>query len=252
MTEPDTAAVREQGRPDGGSGPSSARVLLADPDVDAGRELVLALGRHRVDVAVCADGAEALLRLGAIRPDLLIVSADLPGVDALTLIQVLRRSMDLPVLVGTGPRNAETAARALAAGATACVARPYRAPELLAFIMGTAAEPAVEPLADSELRVGPIRLDARGHHVRVDGRPLTLPLREFEILHYLMRHPGRVITRDELHHQVWRTARPPAANTINVQITRLRRRLTATTSAVQIRTVRGMGYRMDVPAPGGG
>ncbi|MGW3350787.1 response regulator transcription factor [Nonomuraea rubra] len=232
-----TAAVPLRGQRDGAeparTGPT---VLVADPDAELSE-----LSAYGVAVMHCDNGVEALLRIGAERPDVLLLTADLPGIEAVTLITSLRRSMNMTIIVGVGPGDAEIAMRALQAGATACVARPYRSSELLPLINAGSGPSA-------PLRVGGVELDEAAHVVRVCGEPVHVPLREFELLAYLMRNAGRVVTRHEISRQVWRSTVSPPNNTIAVHIKRLRRRIgDDEKNPALILTVRGVGYRLVGP-----
>ncbi|MEV0621910.1 response regulator transcription factor [Nonomuraea sp. NPDC050404] len=211
-------------------------LLVADPDTELGD-----LSQYGVHVVHCADGVEALLRIGAEQPDILLLGADLPGIDAVTLITTLRRSMDLRIIFGARAGDADIAIKALQAGASACVARPYRIQELLPLIQ-------VIPGAEARLRVGEVELDQNAHVVRVCGEPVHVPLREFELLAFLMRNAGRAVTRQEISRQVWHSSASPPNNTIAVHIKRLRRRIGDDEKhPVIIHTVRGVGYRYALP-----
>ncbi|MEU2947637.1 response regulator transcription factor [Nocardiopsis alba] len=226
------------------------RVLLVEPESEQSHRLVLSLSGHDVDITVCVDGAEALLRVGMLRPDTLLTSADPPEVDLETLVRVTRRAIDIPILIGVGPGDSQRAVRALAAGATACVSRPYRIPELAALLRGSL--PGSEGLPEvgtprpTALRSGDLELDALGHRLFVDGQPVNLALREFGIMDFLLRHSGRVVSREELWTEVWHKPLPPVNNTIAVHIRRLRHKLGDSEARPRfIHTVRGIGYRLD-------
>ncbi|GAB3723094.1 winged helix-turn-helix transcriptional regulator [Nocardiopsis nanhaiensis] len=226
------------------------RVLLVEPESEQSHQLVLSLSGHDVDITVCVDGAEALLRVGLMRPDTLLTSAAPSEVDLETLVRVTRRATDIPILIGVGPGDSQRAMRALSAGATACVNRPYRIPELAALLRGSLpgpdGTPAVVPGAPSALRSGDLELDALGHRLFVDGQPVDLALREFGIMDFLLRHSGRVVSREELWTEVWRKPLPPVNNTIAVHIRRLRHKLGDSEANPRfIHTVRGIGYRLD-------
>lgn len=227
------------------------RVLLVEPESEQSHQLVLSLSGHDVDITVCVDGAEALLRVGLVRPDTLLTNAAPPEVDLETLVRVTRRAMDIPILIGVGPGDSQRAMRALSAGATACVNRPYRIPELSALLRGALPGPEGAPTAGRPggpvaLRSGDLELDALGHRLFVDGQPVNLALREFGIMDFLLRHSGRVVSREELWTEVWRKPHPPVNNTIAVHIRRLRHKLGDSEAQPRfIHTVRGIGYRLD-------
>ncbi|CAL9499265.1 Transcriptional activator protein CzcR [Nocardiopsis dassonvillei] len=249
-----TSVPRPSGAPDDAveraEGP--LRVLLVEPESEQSHQLVLSLSGHDVDITVCVDGAEALLRVGLMRPDTIVTSATPPEVDLETLVRVTRRATDIPILIGVGPGDSQRALRALAAGATACVNRPYRIPELAALLRGSLPgsdggghlEQVTAP--GTSLRSGALELDALGHRLFVDGHPVDLALREFGIMDFLLRNHGRVVSREELWTEVWRKPLPPVNNTIAVHIRRLRHKLGDSEARPRfIHTVRGIGYRLD-------
>ncbi|MEU3310311.1 response regulator transcription factor [Nocardiopsis sp. NPDC055551] len=245
---PPSGAPDDEVRTDRAEGP--LRVLLVEPESEQSHQLVLSLSGHDVDITVCVDGAEALLRVGLLRPDTLLTSSDPSEVDLETLVRVTRRATDIPILIGVGPGDSQRAVRALAAGATACVSRPYRIPELSALLRGSL--PGTEGLLDnsttshSALRSGDLELDALGHRLFVDGQPVNLALREFGIMDFLLRNSGRVVSREELWTEVWHKPLPPVNNTIAVHIRRLRHKLGDSEARPRfIHTVRGIGYRLD-------
>lgn len=253
MTAPTSAAppvqamgpgAQESAEPEG-----PVRVLLVEPESEQSHQLVLSLSGHDVDITVCVDGAEALLRVGMLRPDAVVTSAVPAEVDLETMVRVMRRGVDVPIIIGVGPGDSQQVMRALAAGATACVTRPYRIPELSALLRGSlpGSEPAAGAAAGTAvLRAGALRLDPLGHRLLVDGRPVDLALREFGIMDFLLRNTGRVVSREELWTEVWRKPLPPVNNTIAVHIRRLRHKLGDSEAHPRfIHTVRGIGYRLD-------
>ena len=226
---------------------SQVVVLLADPDPDLAVEAGRDLAAHGVSVTTCRTGAEALMQAGRLGPDAVLLAATLPDIHAVDVVKALHEALPARVLLGAGPADAQTALEALAVGAAAVVARPYRTAELMPYLDGVRAE---HEDSDDEvlLRVGPIELDAATYEVRVDGRQLALPLREFELLRYLMRRADRVVTREDIARDVWNRAEPIATNTINVHVKRLRRRLGDGSARMPlIRTVRGVGFRLVRP-----
>ncbi|WP_329085618.1 MULTISPECIES: response regulator transcription factor [unclassified Streptosporangium] len=215
-------------------------LLVADPEVAMVHDLAAALEREGVQVMGVTDGAQALLQAGALRPDVVLVSASLPVIGAVEFVRAVRLTRVIPVLLGVGEGHAQQAVQALAAGATACVARPYRVPELLPLIHAAFTG---ESGARRALVVGRVELDVNAYQVRVDGRVIHLPLREFELLHYLMRNAHRTVTREQIMRHVWNSTDTTSTNTIAVHVKRLRARLGDTEDQL-IQTVRGVGYRL--------
>lgn len=217
--------------------------LVADGDEVSATRLATALLEHRVRVTVCTDGADALLQLGEADPDVLLVGASLPVIGGVAIVAAVRRRRQTPVIVGVGAEDSADAAAALAAGASACVRKPYRLQEILPLLQASRPDLAVVPA--SLLRCGSVELDDASHEVRVAGRPVALPLREFELLRYLMRHQDRVMSPRELLDQVWGSDHSGDPSTLTVHVNRLRRRFGAAGATGDvIQTVRGVGYRM--------
>ncbi|MEV6820685.1 response regulator transcription factor [Nocardiopsis dassonvillei] len=231
------------------SGP--VRVLLVESEAEISHGLVLELGSEGMDIGVCTDSAQALLRIGMASPDILVVGADVPGLPLEALIGAVRAVLDIPVVIGVRDHDADRAALALGAGATACVARPYRVSELAAMIH--AARPGRAPRAKASapdvVRAGILELDPHGYQLRVCGRSIDLALREFQLMKYLVDHAGLVVTREQIWREVWNRDQPLVNNTISVHIRRLRDKLRKTEAGHRyIHTIRGVGYRLDVDA----
>ncbi|WP_267241610.1 winged helix-turn-helix transcriptional regulator [Streptomyces sp. PR69] len=217
-------------------------LLLADPDAAIAAEAEARFTAAGVSVITCHDGAETLLQVGARHPRAVLLGAPLPVVGAADVTSLIARLHPVPVLVGAGPDGAAEATAALAAGAVAFVARPYRTEEILPLL--TSGRPAGDGSAGT-LVVGDIELDPAGFHVYVQGRSLQLPVREFMLLRYLMQHPNRVISRQELTRELWGTDNLDS-NTLTVHIRRVRNRLREESgSCCTIDAIRGMGYRLE-------
>jgi two-component system, OmpR family, response regulator len=221
--------------------PSAPTAVVADPDEGATEQLRLSLLEHNVQVTLCTNGADALLQVGLLKADLLLVAATLPVVSGATVVETLRRSgQEIPAIVGVGEDDNAEAARALVAGATACVRKPYRIRELLPILQAAGQE-----LPAPRLRCGRLELDEAAHEVQFDQRPLILPLREYEVLRYLLRHQHRVVSQQELLDEIWGADHHGDRSTVTVHIKRLRGRLIAAGgSADLIQTLRGVGYRL--------
>jgi DNA-binding response OmpR family regulator len=219
-------------------------LLLADADEPHAYETASRLGEHHVDTFVCADGAEALLRAGTLRPEAILLAAEIPVVDAVTLVRVLRRQYSTPVIVGTDRSHPKQTADALAAGATAHVERPYQIDDVLPLLYQS--RPFLAATPDwQQVRCGNILLDPVAHQVQINGHPAHLPPREFVLLHLLMTHAGRLVTHEEIRKRAWGPGFRDGSNTVVVHIRRLRARLGDDPRHPQIlQTVRGLGYRL--------
>lgn len=217
-------------------------LLVADPETDPHSRLCSELQASGVSCTCCSDGAEALIQYGRLMPDAVVLSAELDVVDAPTVARTIHERSPIPILLGVGAGDVPLAGPVLLAGATATVAHPFAAAEILQRL-----DAQIPRLSSrTQLTYGPLQLDPRAYTVRLDGEELTdLPLKEFELLRLLMMNADRVVNTDEIRRALWgdvRHATPP--NRIAVYVARLRARLGGPTV---LRTVRGRGYRLTFP-----
>jgi DNA-binding response OmpR family regulator len=220
--------------------------MLADADRTLAEDLATGLSRARIQVVLCADGAEALFRAGLDKPAVTLLGTPLPVVDAaaVTRLLVTRR---IPVIVGVDAEGTREAVSALAAGATALVARPYRLTEILPLLdshLVAAREANAERIA-----LGDVELDLAGLRGYVRGVPLRLTSREFEVLRYFLERPNRVVPREQILHDIWgKDSR--RSSTLTVHVKRVREKLASVGDGdVTITTVRGRGYRLEHGRP---
>nr|WP_237330863.1 response regulator transcription factor [Streptomyces sp. BA2] len=221
--------------------------MLAEPDEELAAEALARFENAGVRTVVCHDGAEALMQVGTLHPRAVLLGAPLPVVNAARVTELIARLHPVPVLVGAGPEGAEEATAAVAAGAIAFVARPYRAEEIVPLLKSDrgGGDDSARPLV-----VGDIELDPAGFHVYVRGRSLQLPVREFMLLRYLMEHANRVVSRAELTQSLWGTDHLDS-NTLTVHVRRVRHKLMDEGgSCCTIDAIRGMGYRLECRAAG--
>jgi DNA-binding response OmpR family regulator len=216
-------------------------LLLADPDRSGAAGLDARLHVAGMSTVWCHDGGEALVEFGRRRPHAVIVAPRLEGVDTPTVVRTVRNAGCRTVLVGVGVHDLDAAGPALLAGAGGVVARPYDARELTGLLESEAHD------LEQQLRLvyGPLELDPLAYRVRVAGRVLeNLPLKEFELLRLLMAHADHVVSPDQIRDSLWgRAASAPSSNAITVYVGRLRARLAG---VAEVRTVRGLGYRLTV------
>lgn len=222
-------------------------LLIADPNLDATGPLVVELRRQHVDVEVCPAAAEALVAAGMMRPDAVLVAADPGDISCSEFVRALSKWTNIPTVVGIGDSDGDQAGPALSAGAAACIAKPYRLPELIPILRSIRPETIgkLEPV----IECGALRLDPATFEVRLHGRLIRLPLREYNLLRFFMVHADRVVSREQIYDSVWGGPVSDASNTLTVHIKRLRKRLGDDQKDPQtIVTVRGLGYRFVPPA----
>ena len=219
------------------------RVLVVEDERKLAQVLAAALGAEHYDVVVAPTGEDGFFRANAETFDLVVLDLMLPGRSGLEILQALRqRHIETPVLILTARDGVDDRVLGLDLSADDYMVKPFALPELLARIRallrrGRASEVFRLKAADLELD-----LVTRGA-VRGD-RTLDLTVREFELLEYLLRHQGHLVSRDMLAREVWKEPRraTPIDNVIDVQMTRLRRKVDAEGSARLIHTVRGVGF----------
>jgi len=220
-------------------------LLVIEPQAAQTQTLKHAFDKQ-FSLVLADNAADALLAAGEFHPDVVLAAADLPDMTSERLVNALRRHRSVSVIIATGPADGPAAAAAMQAGASACVARPYLIEELEPLIRSL--EPARRTLVPVEC--GPVRLDPESQRVFLHERPIDLPLQEFHLLHLLMSHCDRVLTREHIRRQLWPGLPDERSNTITVHIRRLRLRLGDDPwKPTVIATVRGRGYRFTAPNP---
>ncbi len=246
-------------------GRDSARpvtVLVAEDEESFVDALVIGLGREGFDVSVARDGPEALQLFDSIDPDLVLLDIMLPKMSGVDVCRAIRARSRVPIIMVTAKGTEIDTVVGLEVGADDYVTKPYRLRELVARMRAVLRRSPLgmpgTPIAEEEpvdkgtvLEVGDIRVDPDRHRVFVRGQEVHLRRKEFELLVLLVENAGRVLTRDTLIDRVWGTDYVGDTKTLDVHIKRLRTHVEADPSAPSIiTTVRGVGYRFEIPADG--
>lgn len=216
-----------------------SRILIAEDESRISSFIDKGLRAAGFTTLVVSSGAEALEHALAGEADLLVLDIGLPGIDGYEVMRRVRAAgAALPVIVLTARTSAEDTLASLEGGANDYMPKPFRFDELLARIRLRLADAsrAVEPV----LAVGGLELDLHTRRALVDGRQVELSAREFSLAEELMRHAGRVLSREQLLSRVWGFDFDPGSNVVDVYVGYLRSKL----GAGRIETVRGMGYRL--------
>jgi two-component system, OmpR family, copper resistance phosphate regulon response regulator CusR len=219
-----------------------SHILIAEDEPRIASFLQKGLAANGFATSVADDGHEALLRARSGEFDLLILDIGLPGKDGFTVLRELRRGCSmLPVIILTARDAVTDTVAGLDGGADDYVTKPFRFEELLARVrVRLRGEDARE---ETVLRAGDIALGLRTRRVEVDGCSLELTAREFTLCETFLRHPGQVLSREQLLSQVWGYDYDPGSNIVDVYVGYLRRKL----GGHRIRTIRRMGYCLEVP-----
>jgi two-component system, OmpR family, response regulator RegX3 len=222
------------------------KLLLVEDEKSIVEGLAITLEAEGFRVSWVKDGLEALPAFDRVRPDLVVLDLMLPGMSGTEICRALRMRTDVPIIMLTA-RDAEVdRVVGLELGADDYVTKPFSTRELVARIKAVLRRaPLVDPIGDgSPVEASGVRLDRARHEVQVDGGPVELPPKEFELLAFLLEHAGRVLTRGQLIDEVWGSDYVGDTKTLDVHIRRLRGRIeTDPKDPTRIQTVRGVGYR---------
>jgi two-component system, OmpR family, response regulator MprA len=218
------------------------RLLVVDDEPAIRQALDLILSLNGFEVAIAADGREAMRALSAGRPDAVILDVLMPELDGLEVCRRIRAAGDrTPILMLTARTEVRERVAGLEAGADDYLVKPFAHEELIARLRallrrtGWEDEPRV-------LRFEDLELDPAAHEARRSDRPLELTRTEFLLLELMMRHPRQVLTRATIFDRVWGYDFGPASNSLEVYIGYLRRKTEAAGEPRLLHTVRGVGY----------
>jgi two-component system, OmpR family, response regulator RegX3 len=225
------------------------RVLVVEDEESFSDALSYMLRREGFDAVVAASGPEALAEFDRSGADIVLLDLMLPGLPGTEVCRSLRTRSNVPIIMLTAKDSEIDKVVGLELGADDYVTKPYSARELVARIRavlrrrGDAAE---APSADVVLEAGRVRMDVERHVVAVDGEPVPLPLKEFDLLEYLLRNAGRVLTRGQLIDRVWGADYVGDTKTLDVHVKRLRAKLEPDpANPTYLLTVRGLGYKLE-------
>ena len=223
------------------------RVLLVEDEESFSDALSFQLRREGFEVEVAATGPEGLAEFDRSGADLVLLDVMLPGLSGIEVCRALRARSAVPIIMVTA-RDAEVdKIVGLEIGADDYVTKPYSSRELIARIRAVLRR-GVEPeeLLGSVVEAGPVRMDVERHVVTVNGDPVGLPLKEFDLLELLLRNAGRVLTRGQLIDRVWGADYVGDTKTLDVHIKRLRAKIEPEPSDPKyLVTVRGLGYKFE-------
>ncbi|HUC01847.1 MAG TPA: response regulator transcription factor [Candidatus Paceibacterota bacterium] len=221
------------------------RILIVEDDEAIARSLKLLLSRSGHAVDCLADGAAGERRIMTRHGDydFLILDLMLPGKGGVEICRSLRMAgVAIPILILTGLNDTKDKVSALDGGADDYLVKPFSAEELMARIRALQRRPA-EAFVE-RIRVGDLILDPATREVRRGDRNVALTLKEFELLHYLMRHPGKVMDREEIFAHLWDFSENSLSNVIDAHMKNLRKKIDDGAEEKLFETVRGVGYRI--------
>lgn len=225
------------------------RILVVEDEESFSEALAYLLGKEGFDVVVADTGTAAVELFDKHGADLVLLDLMLPGLSGTEVCKQLRIRSAVPIIMLTAKDGEIDKVVGLELGADDYVTKPYSSRELIARIRAVLRRHSEIGEFDedtSSLVAGPVRMDVDRHQVSVNNAAISLPLKEFELLEFLMRNSGRVLTRMQLIDRVWGSDYVGDTKTLDVHIKRLRAKIEADpANPIFIQTVRGLGYKLE-------
>ena len=223
------------------------KILVVEDEKSLSEPLAYLLRREGYEVSVVDNGLSAIDAVDQSPPDLMLLDLMLPGLAGTEVCREVRNRSSLPIIMLTAKDSEVDIVVGLELGADDYVTKPYSSRELLARIKAVLRRRSSDPdTADGVLEYHDIVLDSDRHQLQVRGEPVSLPLKEFELLELLMVNAGRVLTRGQIIDRVWGSDYFGDTKTLDVHIKRLRSKIEVHPSEPTIIvTVRGLGYRFE-------
>jgi two-component system response regulator RegX3 len=224
-------------------------LILVVEDEESFRDaLQYMLTREGFDVVIAPNGAEGIKLFDTKNPDLVLLDLMLPEVSGTEVCKYIRTKSSTPIIMLTAKDTEIDKVVGLELGADDYVTKPFSTRELLARIravMRRGGEVEIDGIGAIE--GGPIRMDVERHTLTVNGISVPMPLKEFELLEFLMRNSGRVLTRGQLMDRVWGSNYVGDGKTLDVHIKRIRSKIEPDpANPVYLSTIRGLGYRFEI------
>lgn len=218
-------------------------ILAVDDDVHTLDLISIFLSNTGYRVVKAGNGKEGLALIKKEVPDLAIIDVMMPEMDGLTLTKIIREQYDFPVLLLTAKGRLEDKEKGYLAGSDDYLVKPFEPKELLFRIRAILRR--YDKTSDANIQVGNMLINRKSFEVQIGEELLVLPLKEFELLSKLASKLNQVFTRDQLIEAVWGIDFEGEEQTLSVHIKRIRERLAKTQTDVQIKTVRGIGYKLE-------
>ena len=225
------------------------RILVVEDEASFSEALAYLLGREGFDVSVADNGVKAIEEFDRSGADLVLLDLMLPGLSGTEVCRQLRSRSNVPIIMLTAKDSEVDKVVGLELGADDYITKPYSSRELLARIHAVLRRIGDLTLGGDDghiLIAGPVRMDTERHLVAINNTAVNFPLKEFELLEFLMRNSGRVLTRMQLIDRVWGSDYVGDTKTLDVHIKRLRAKIEQDpANPVYIQTVRGLGYKLE-------
>jgi two-component system response regulator RegX3 len=223
------------------------KVLVVEDETSYSEALSYVLRKEGFDVAIAETGPDALTEFDRGGADIVLLDLMLPGLSGTEVCRQLRQISSVPIIMVSAKDTEVDKVVGLELGADDYVTKPYSPRELVARIRAVLRRGLTEEIDDNaSLEAGRVRMDVDRHLVTIDGSVAKFPLKEFELLEYFLRNPGRVLTRGQLIDRVWGADYVGDTKTLDVHVKRLRAKIEPDpTNPITLTTVRGLGYKYD-------
>jgi two-component system KDP operon response regulator KdpE len=227
-----------------------AQLLVVEDDERIRAAMIRALRERGHAVSSAGTALEGLRQAVDERPDLVLLDLGLPDLDGREMLRMLRAVSSVPVIVATARDDDDSVVQALDAGADDYVLKPFQAGQLEARIRAVLRRAAGADAGPAAVKVGGLTVDPRSRRVTLDGRPVELSPKEFDLLAHLAARAGTVVTKRELLTEVWQLPYGGSDKTVDVHLSWLRRKLGESAAEPRLlQTVRGVGVRLAEPEP---
>jgi two-component system response regulator RegX3 len=224
------------------------KILIVEDEESVLDPLELLLAKEGFLIETARDGKEALEKFAKTTPDLILLDLMLPKVSGTEVCRQIRSKSQVPIIMLTAKDTEVDKVVGLELGADDYVVKPYSKAELVARIKAVLRRKGPETSAEESAKIvaGPVEIDVERHQVSINGKNVALPLKEFELLEFLVRNAGRVLTRTQLIDRVWGSDYFGDTKTLDVHVKRLRAKIESDpANPVYIQTIRGLGYKFE-------
>ncbi|MDQ7096549.1 response regulator transcription factor [Desulfosporosinus sp. PR] len=219
-------------------------ILIVDDDQHI-RELVKVFLRNEgFEIYEATDGIDALSKLESIKTDMVILDIMMPHMDGWQLCNELRKYYDIPLLMLTAKGETSQKVKGFQLGTDDYLVKPFEPQELVVRVKALLKRYQIS--TSQMIQIGELKMNRKTYELTVNQERLTLPLKEFELLFKLASYPGKTFTREQLIEDIWGYGYEGNERTLDVHINRLRERFSGDSYSFAIRTIRGLGYRMEV------
>jgi two-component system response regulator RegX3 len=225
------------------------KVLVIEDEESFRDALEFILSKEGFKVDLAETGPDGIKAFEKQTPDIVLLDLMLPGMSGTEVCRVIRSKSKVPIIMLTAKDAEVDKVVGLEVGADDYVTKPFSTPELVARIRAVLRRGSADqlPTHEDSIEIGGVSIDFVSHSVTVNGQPVAMPLKEFELLAFLMENPGRVLTRGQLMDRIWGSDYVGDGKTLDVHVKRLRSKIeNDPANPLLLHTVRGLGYRFDL------